>query len=157
MWATAAGVFLAGSLACVGPAQATRAPAATCGGSYCNYVGKLPKSFPRAVPLPAGSRILASQTNGPHYFGVDLAVRGTAKGIIAAYMKKLSRAGLSPQGPNKPMGDRSGKALLGVSGSSAKFNVIGWVYRGAPDQYGIREHLRQGELGFGLSVSPPLF
>lgn len=79
------------------PTTTIRSGNTTVGGSNGSLsVGtKLPAGFPKAVPLPAGSRLLAQVSTGSKLFDLWFAVNGSQTSVFNAYKAALERAHFS--------------------------------------------------------------
>lgn len=114
------------------------------------YRGHLPPGFPRTVPLPRHSRVLASEATtllGRATFEVDLAVRGQPAALARSYRAELASDGFTaPQ----PVETRH-QTVLSAAGPT--LSVVAYLQSAAPDTAAGREHLRSGEVGITLRVS----
>ncbi len=114
------------------------------------YRGHLPPSFPRSVPLPGHSRVLAAEATtllGSATFEVDLAVRGQAWELARTYRAQLSSAGFTVPPPVRA------RRQTVLSATAPTLAVLAYLQTAAPDTAAGHEHLQRGEVGITLRVS----
>ncbi len=102
---------------------------------------KLPKGFPKSVPLPKGGTVLSSaETKLGEELGVNFAVKGSIPVVTRAYEHQLKAAGFKVT-----VGD------ISSSGAAIQATGHGWAVD-ATVESGKLFHLKAGESYIGIGV-----